>query len=665
MFQGLISPHDWLPVGIAELESAAMDAVRARGSTLVTAGPGAGKTELLGQRGVFLLQTGICPYPRRILAISFKRDAAKNLRNRFERRCTPDQASRLDSLTFDAFAKQLFDRFWRALPAPWALAGTYQIALNPNRYELADFQREIAEGIGDKDQIGGFLEDLLGVHPTKAEIMGLNSEKYNFGIQTARLSPLHIPDAASFLHVARLYSALHQDPAPLTFPMIGRLVEAIMDTNPTVRNAIRATYSHLFMDEFQDTTSVQYGVMYSIFKGSDTIITAVGDDKQKIMGWAGAHKDAFGAFSADFLSGGLPFNQTHLRLTLNYRSNARIVEILNTLKNKIAPHEADFKATRPAPALPNEQICAVIVSDTEALENTNIAKYLAAEIKLGTPPRQIGLLVRQKAIDWEKRLAPHLRALGIGLRNEDRQLGGASIQDLMAEPYAQTMMDFLELLCLKRGGIVWARAVETLLAMEGLDSSEGGDKADKLVEALDSFVNSNKVPAPSEKATAYEVETTLDAVEKFLLTSRLKSLAPQYQQGDFLDQIRGALRKFFTECAADSSSWLAAIKLYRGDDQVPLMTITKSKGLEYDLVLLLGLDDNQWWSFASDPTEGHSNFFVAASRARERLFMFFCKGNGTKKIAEIYSLLKTSSVTGLSGDNWVKSRENDLANFKI
>jgi superfamily I DNA/RNA helicase len=114
---GLIRAEDWAPVGIAGLEDAALNAVRASGNTLVTAGPGAGKTELLGQRGVYLLQTGLCPYPRRILAISCKRDAARNLRERFRLRCSKEQANRLDSLTFDAFAKSTLDRFCALFPS--------------------------------------------------------------------------------------------------------------------------------------------------------------------------------------------------------------------------------------------------------------------------------------------------------------------------------------------------------------------------------------------------------------------------------------------------------------------------------------------------------------------------------------------------------------------
>jgi len=57
-----------------------MDALRQTAqSVLVTAGAGAGKTEFLAQKATYLLQTGLCAAPKRILAISFKRDAARNL----------------------------------------------------------------------------------------------------------------------------------------------------------------------------------------------------------------------------------------------------------------------------------------------------------------------------------------------------------------------------------------------------------------------------------------------------------------------------------------------------------------------------------------------------------------------------------------------------------
>jgi DNA helicase II / ATP-dependent DNA helicase PcrA len=110
-----IHSEKWVPRGVAALEPKGGDAVRDTESALVVAGPGAGKTELLAQRASYLLETGLCPAPRAILAISFKRDAAKNLRERVASRCGSSLARRFTSFTFDAFAKSLVDRFRPAL----------------------------------------------------------------------------------------------------------------------------------------------------------------------------------------------------------------------------------------------------------------------------------------------------------------------------------------------------------------------------------------------------------------------------------------------------------------------------------------------------------------------------------------------------------------------
>src|ERR1700675_482464 len=111
-----IPPEDWRPRGIEDLEPQAWRALRQAGWPGVVAGPGAGKTEFLAQRAVYLLETALCPPPYRVLAISFKSDAADNLAARVRQRCPPALAGRFVSLTFDAFTKSLVDRFTTAIP---------------------------------------------------------------------------------------------------------------------------------------------------------------------------------------------------------------------------------------------------------------------------------------------------------------------------------------------------------------------------------------------------------------------------------------------------------------------------------------------------------------------------------------------------------------------
>src|SRR5690606_38127513 len=93
----------------------------------LTAGPGAGKTEMLAQRADFLLRTGTCRYPNRILAISFKVDASHNLKARVRKRCGPELAARFDSHTFHAFSKRIIDRFRPALTGRDALDADYSV----------------------------------------------------------------------------------------------------------------------------------------------------------------------------------------------------------------------------------------------------------------------------------------------------------------------------------------------------------------------------------------------------------------------------------------------------------------------------------------------------------------------------------------------------------
>src|SRR5690349_6032206 len=135
----LVRPQDWKPQGVADLEPRAWEALReTERSVLVTSGAGAGKTEFLAQKATYLLQTGICSAPKRILAISFKRDAARNLDERVNKRCPPEQARRFDSMTFDGFTKHILDRFRAAIPSPFCPPANYRLVF-PSQVELRSF----------------------------------------------------------------------------------------------------------------------------------------------------------------------------------------------------------------------------------------------------------------------------------------------------------------------------------------------------------------------------------------------------------------------------------------------------------------------------------------------------------------------------------------------
>lgn len=82
----MMNKDQWKPSDGIVLEANAKEAIITNDNILVQAGPGAGKTELLAQKASYLFQTGSCPAPFNILAISFKRDAAENIKERVSKR---------------------------------------------------------------------------------------------------------------------------------------------------------------------------------------------------------------------------------------------------------------------------------------------------------------------------------------------------------------------------------------------------------------------------------------------------------------------------------------------------------------------------------------------------------------------------------------------------
>lgn len=230
----MILPDQWQPIDGFILEPNALKAATmADQNVVVAAGPGAGKTELLAQRADFLLRTGQCNYPRRILALSVKVDAARNLRDRVRSRSGAHLAARFDSFTFHAFAKRLIDNFRQAL--------TGQNALDPD-YRV-DFTTRIA-----REQI--------------------------------------------------------------TFNDLVPLALEILESNAYAVGGTRQTFSHVFLDEFQDCTKPQYEMIKLAFGQASQVLTAVGDTKQRIMVWAGALDGVLQTFAEDFSALPLPCIRT-------------------------------------------------------------------------------------------------------------------------------------------------------------------------------------------------------------------------------------------------------------------------------------------------------------------------------------------------------------------
>jgi superfamily I DNA/RNA helicase len=131
----------------------------------------------------------------------------------------------------------------------------------------------------------------------------------------------------------------------------------------------------------------------------------------------------------------------------------------------------------------------------------------------------------------------------------------------------------------------------------------------------------------------------------FLGRRNLTSLSPTYRQGDGFEKVIAGATVHLEASSQEAPDWAGALDMYEGTHAVPLMTIHKSKGLEYHTVIFVGLDDGAWWSFANDAIEATAGFFVAFTRAKQRVVFSYCPSRGDrKKIAALYGLLSAAGV---------------------
>lgn len=606
----LMRPEDWRPQGVADLEPRAWEALRqTERSVLVTAGAGAGKTEFLAQKATYLLQTGLCPAPKRILAISFKRDAARNLAERVAKRCPPEQARRFNSNTFDAFAKGLVDRFRAAIPDPYRPPAGYRIIM-PRRQDYQDF---------------------LDAH----NFGGVNVQQLERAIARARLP---VANAGSELQraVAEYWRVEYNDHdhVTLSFPMLNRLVELLIRENPSILKALHLTYPVVFLDEFQDTTFAQFQLLRTAFDDSDAIFTAVGDDKQRIMVWAGAMPDAFASFEQQFGAQRIP-------LISNWRSHQDLVRIQHVIASRIDPtvEEPEARADR----LVDGDVAAIWEFANEDEEGDCLARWIEREVQAGNvEPHDVAILVRMNADEVERQLSPAFDARGLRLRNVARNVGDIAIQDLLGEDLTKVLLRLLRLGAAERSPENWNAALRDLQFLEALDPADEAG-LQRLQQRLQVFVREIRRAMRHLDPVPHSAAEAAQAALDFVGAQVLRRAFPSYQRRPDFDRVWNGFVLLLRECLEDAETWSNALDKVEGLGQIALMTIHKSKGLEFHTMIFYGLDSQTWWSLTPDRIEELNSFFVAFTRAKQRAFFTLCIDRG-QPLVWIEDLLAPAGV---------------------
>ncbi|EFH2856450.1 AAA family ATPase [Escherichia coli] len=547
----MIAVEEWQPADGLTLEPNALRAAKENDRCLaLTAGPGAGKTEMLAQRADFLLRTGTCRYPKRILAISFKVDASRNLKDRVERRCGTDLASRFDSYTFHAFAKRIVDRFRPVLRGEDALDAGYTIV----------------------DKKNG---------PSRTQI--------EFG-----------------------------DLVPLAIQ--------ILQSSKIARNAIRQTYSDIFLDEFQDCTNLQYDLVKLAFRGTSLRLTAVGDTKQKIMAWAGALDGIFQTFANDF-------NAVPLNMYRNFRSKPKLLRVQNEI----------IRTLDPASVMPDEQLDGDEgeVYAWRFKDSCQEAIYLADLITgwINTeqlPPAEIAVLVSKQLDLYADHLMAELEHRGIPYRNEQQ------MQDITVEPAARLIVDYLSCLYGKREPKAWIRLMNQVIpfADEEIQSSARKD--------LDLLIKKQRKKVSDARSTNSPFSDWVQlAIEfiKYIGTKMLVALSPDYEtRARLKDVIRETFARI-KELLQSDPDLPKALGHFVDDQAVRILTIHKSKGLEFDSVIIMAVENE---IFFGNQDENRCAFFVGVSRAKRRLILTHADQRERPANAKRWNVSRTAQAEYIS-----------------
>ena len=523
----MISAEQWLPADGLTLEPNAMKAAKEQEKCLaLTAGPGAGKTEMLAQRADFLFRTGTCRYPKRILAISFKVDSSTNLKERVKRRCGSDLASRFDSYTFHAFAKRIIDRFRIVLTGENALPENYSI--------------------GDRKITG----------------------------------------------------------TQITFNDLVPLAIEILKTSNIARNVIRQTYSDVFLDEFQDCTNLQYELIKLAFQGTSARLTAVGDTKQKIMGWAGALEGVFETFAQDF-------SAEPLNMYRNFRSKPRLLRLQNRIIQNLDPN-----SVMPEELLRGDEgeiLLCEFENDVEEAKSIveRISEWISNE---KIPLHEIAILVSKQAESYAAVIMKNLEEKNISYRNEQQ------LQDISTEPITKLIIDYLLYFYGDREPQSWSRLQEQILPFVDDEELEFSKRYD-----LQDFIfNQKKIIKKSEKLSGKFScwRQVISSFLKQLSIETITALSPDYESESRLKELVKLTITKIQELLEKESDLIKVLKSFLDDQAIRIMTIHKSKGLEFHSVIMLAVENETFWG---NKDAERCAFFVGVSRAKQRLLITYSK----------------------------------------
>ncbi len=310
------------------------------GPLVVVAGAGTGKTRVITERIRFLLETQPELTGKEILGLTFTDKAAAEMKHRVVSAARPqgeretERAEAVTLSTFHSFCNALLQEVDPELKAidgvdHWILLRRNLPLLRLERYRRLS---EPGQFLGDFVQFFSRCQDELVTPEDYEQYVAAKAEEFR-RVRAAldeESAATRAEQIAELEEIARAYRASEQllrDRKLLTFG--SQILNAIMrlKSDTALREALRARYRYILVDEFQDTNIAQLELLW-LLGGDRPNLVVVGDHRQAIYRFRGASFGSFTIFLEKFAKGTPEAQRDLLRpLTLNYRSAGRILRI--------------------------------------------------------------------------------------------------------------------------------------------------------------------------------------------------------------------------------------------------------------------------------------------------------------------------------------------------
>jgi len=600
------------------------------GPLLILAGPGSGKTRVVTRRVAYL--AAMVTKPWHILAITFTNKAAKEMQERIAALSVPRGAT---VCTFHALgAKLLRQHSDRA-----GVSRSFTIVDRDDRRKLIKQAIEAAE-LSTTNYAPAAMEYAIGqakndmLTPTELALRAMDWR------------------SKAVARVYERYEKILEQQSFLDFDDLLLRLARLLDADGELREQLEERFRYVLIDEYQDTNGSQYSIA-RLLTGRSKNLCVTGDPDQSIYGWRGANIENILSFERDYPGARV------VRLEQNYRSTKKILSAADGLIAGNTKRKAKSLWTE------NEEGPAVRVLEHEDAdeESRSIAREIKDLIREGESPSEIAVFYRVNSLSRVVEEAFLREGVGYQVARGVEFYNRKEVKDSLA--YLRVLVNPADELSLKRIINTPPRGIgdTTVERLEAMAQSSGRRLLDTIAETgagegdgpASLGRSAGKVREFAELIRSLGAVLTMppsEALKQVISRSGLRAHYKKEEDGEDspsanLDELISAGAAFEADHPeATIIEWLEHAALVSDVDAVAgeggpvtLMTLHAAKGLEFNAVFMLGLEDGllpfrRREEGTVDEEEERRLCFVGMTRAKRRLTLSLAKYRMMRGITE-------------------------------